>query len=167
MEVDDGEAGEATICSVRTKLFYMDKDHGWRERGAGMLKINVPTSTVDYDRDGHVIPGTFDASGLEDDGEDPEAADGGHKVVRLLMRQDQTHRILLNTVIVPAMKFQEKASLKSVGVLFTAFEGPEAKPVSMTMKVCHLTIDILQSKTRRILTLSFHDRCLLLMPRLL
>lgn len=134
VEVDDGEAGEATVVSVRAKMFSLDKETGWKERGAGMLKINVPRSCVDYDNNGTPVPGSFDASGLEADEEAGEDA-GGHKVVRLLMRQDQTHRVILNTAIVPAMQFQEKASLKSVGILFTAFEGPEAKPVSVTMKM--------------------------------
>ncbi|KAJ5006802.1 hypothetical protein K4K57_011049 [Colletotrichum sp. SAR 10_99] len=133
--VDDGEAGEATIIQVRAKMFYLEKEVGWKERGSGMLKINVPEACVSFDDSGLPIPGSFDASGLEND-EDPEAGAGtAHKVARLIMRQDQTHRILLNTVILPAMKFQEKTSLKSVGVMFTAFEGEEAKPVSVHMRM--------------------------------
>lgn len=98
-----------------------------------MLKVNAPASCVDFDDDGTPIAGSFDASGLDED--DEEGGDGSNKVVRLLMRQDQTHRVILNTVVVPAMKFQEKATLKSVSVLFTAFEGEESKPVSVTMRV--------------------------------
>lgn len=115
-------------------MFYHDKEAGWKERGAGMLKINVPQACVEYDDSGAVIPGSFDASALE---VDEEAAGGsqGHKVARLIMRQDQTHRVILNTALVAAMKFQEKASLKSVGILFTAFEGEQSKPVSITMRV--------------------------------
>ncbi|UKZ46889.1 hypothetical protein TrVGV298_001100 [Trichoderma virens] len=133
VEVDDGEAGEATLLSVRAKMFYHDKEAGWKERGAGMLKINVPQACVEFDENGSPILGSFDASGLDsgDGGDEKEA----HKVVRLLMRQDQTHRVILNTAILPAMNFQEKASLKSVGILFTAFEGEQAKPVSITMRV--------------------------------
>ncbi|KAF5659346.1 DEAD DEAH box helicase [Fusarium heterosporum] len=134
IEVNDGEAGEATVVSVRAKMFYHDKEAGWKERGAGMLKINVPQACVEYDDNGAVIPGSFDASALE---VDEEAAGGsqGHKVARLILRQDQTHRVILNTALVAAMKFQEKASLKSVGILFTAFEGEESKPVSITMRM--------------------------------
>ncbi|EQL01014.1 hypothetical protein G6O67_000340 [Ophiocordyceps sinensis] len=133
VEVDDGEAGEATIVSVRAKMFSLDKEAGWKERGAGMLKINVPRVCVQFDEAGAPIPGSFDASGLEDDDEaGPESK--GHKVARLIMRQDQTHRVILNTVLVPAMQFQEKTSLKYVGILFTAFEGEGAKPVSVTMR---------------------------------
>jgi DEAD/DEAH box helicase domain-containing protein len=135
VEIDAGEKNEATVLSVRAKMFCHDKEAGWKERGAGMLKINAPTSCVEFDDDGNPIAGSFDASGLDDG--DEEGADGGNKVVRLLMRQDQTHRVILNTVLVPAMKFQEKASLKSVAVIFTAFEGEDAKPVSVTMRVSH------------------------------
>ena len=116
-------------------MFHLEKVDGWKERGAGMLKINVPQSCVEFDDSGVPIPGTFDASGLEDVENDAEAGSEGPKICRLIMRQDQTHRIILNTAILPAMEFQEKASLKSVGILFTAFEGEDAKPVSITMRV--------------------------------
>ena len=100
-----------------------------------MLKINVPKSCIDFDENGAVIPGTFDASGLETDGDSKDEDPSGHKVARLILRQDQTHRVILNTAIVPAMQFQEKASLKSVAVLFTALEGAEPTPVRVTMRV--------------------------------
>ncbi|KAK5998192.1 Nuclear pore protein NUP56 [Cladobotryum mycophilum] len=133
VEVDDGESGEVTVVSVRAKMFHHDKEVGWKERGAGMLKINAPEACVEFDDVGIPIPGSFDASGLDlADGDD---ATTSRKVVRLIMRQDQTHRVILNTAILPAMKFQEKASLKSVGIVFTAFEGDDAKPVSITMKM--------------------------------
>ena len=85
-------------------------------------------------KEGAPIPGSFDASGLEADDETTDESKG-HMVARLIMRQDQTHRVILNTPIVPAMQFQEKASLKSVVIIFTAFEGEQAKPVSVSMKV--------------------------------
>lgn len=110
---------------------FVHEDGAWKERGAGMLKINAPKSCVEFDDNNLVVPGSFDASGLEDDDTD----DGGSKVVRLLMRQDQTHRVILNTAIISAMKFQEKTSLKSTSVLFTAFEGNSAKPLLVTMRV--------------------------------
>ncbi|KAH9241861.1 hypothetical protein K456DRAFT_670719 [Colletotrichum gloeosporioides 23] len=137
-EESDKEESKAGDDKKRTKLQKItvdDGEVGWKERGSGMLKINVPEACVSFDDSGLPIPGSFDASGLEND-EDPEAGNGtAHKVARLIMRQDQTHRILLNTVILPAMKFQEKTSLKSVGVMFTAFEGEEAKPVSVHMRM--------------------------------
>ncbi|PFH55072.1 hypothetical protein XA68_10838 [Ophiocordyceps unilateralis] len=155
VEVDDGEAGEVTIVSVRAKMFTLDKDAGWKERGAGMLKINVPRVCIDFDEAGAPIPGSLDAAALDID--DKGVADSrGYQMARLIMRQDQTHRVILNTAIVSAMQFQQKASLKSVGVLFTAFEGEEMKPVSITMrmsaanaKVFMRDIEIVQRRLRR------------------
>jgi hypothetical protein len=111
-------------------MFIHDKDAGWKERGAGMLKINVPSQCVKLDDAGAAVPGTFKAPSLEEDEENPSP-----KIVRLLMRQDQTHRVILNTPVLPAIKFQEKASLKSVGILFTALQGEDAKPTSVTMRM--------------------------------
>ncbi len=133
VDVDDGETSEAAILSVRAKMFVHEKASGWKERGAGMLKVNVPRSCVEFDDSNAVIAGSFDASGLDE--EDDESSTP--KVVRLVMRQDNTHRVILNTAVVPAMKFQEKTTLKSVAIIFTAFEGAEGKPVTVTMRVSH------------------------------
>ncbi|KAL7628961.1 hypothetical protein AAE478_000479 [Parahypoxylon ruwenzoriense] len=118
--VDDGEAGEATILQVRAKIYHLDKaSSSWKERGAGNLKINVPQSCVDIDEGtGAPIPGSFDASALED---------AESKVVRLVMRQDSTHRVILNTAVIPAMQFQEKSTVKATYVLFTAIEDEGAE----------------------------------------
>lgn len=153
VEVDDGEAGEVTVVSVRAKMFSLDKETGWKERGAGMLKINVPHACVEFDDAGAVIPGSFDASGLEALEDSGNELSHGPKVARLILRQDQTHRVILNTAILPAMTFQEKATLNSVGVLFTALEGSDAKPVSTTMRVWigHLR---LKAKDRSVLIVS-------------
>ena len=141
--VDDGEAGEVTILAVRAKMFYLDKitakdgkeEPAWKERGVGNLKINVPEECVSFGDDGAPIPGSFDASELEDDGDNDEGEGKARKVVRLIMRQDSTLRVILNTTIVRGMDFQEKSSLKSTTVLFTAFEGETGKPTQIQMKV--------------------------------
>ncbi|KAI0852443.1 P-loop containing nucleoside triphosphate hydrolase protein [Daldinia vernicosa] len=128
--IDDGEAGEATILQVRAKIFHLDKaSSSWKERGAGNLKINVPLACVDIDEDtGAAIPGSFDASALD-------SADA--KVVRLIMRQDSTHRVILNTVIIPAMHFQEKSTAKATHVLFTAIEDEGAVSVQVKMNTAN------------------------------
>ncbi|EDN98444.1 hypothetical protein SS1G_13303 [Sclerotinia sclerotiorum 1980 UF-70] len=125
VHIDDGEAEEATILQIRAKLFAMgSKEAGWKERGVGTLKINAPKSCVDFDENGHVIPGSFDSSMLE-----------GHSV-RLVMRQENTHRVILNTVVLKAMEFKPKPSTTSAQVLFTAFEGETAaKPINMILKM--------------------------------
>lgn len=127
--IDNGEAGEATILQLRAKIFHLDKAESgpaWKERGAGNLKINVPEQCVDIDENGQVVPGSFDSSSLED---------GEVKSVRLIMRQDSTHRVILNTTVIPAMTFQEKPMNKTVCVLFTAIEGA-GEAVSIQLKVC-------------------------------
>lgn len=113
-------------------MFIMEKDVGWKERGAGMLKVNVPESSVELDQYGVPRPESFDASVLDDD----PMPDGskGRKSVRLIMRQDHTLRVILNTVILPGMVFQLNQKLKSSLILFMAFEGSQVQQVQM--KVC-------------------------------
>jgi hypothetical protein len=106
----------------------MEKDVGWKERGGGMLKINVPKSTVDLDDNGVPDPTSFDASVLADEDDDQL------KHVRLIMRQDHTLRVILNTVLLPAMKFQVTNRLKTSTVGFTAFEGGVGRPVQMKVR---------------------------------
>lgn len=132
MQIDDGEAGEATLLQLRAKLFALEsKEVGWKERGVGTLKINVPKSCVSYDDNGVPIPGSFDASGLEDE----DADSTGPRVARLIMRQENTHRVVLNTIIVRAMEFKDKPSTTTAQIIFTAFEGDkEPKPVNMLLK---------------------------------
>ena len=36
-----GEEDENTKYSLRTKLYSMEPDGGWKERGVGVLKLNV------------------------------------------------------------------------------------------------------------------------------
>ncbi|TVY49471.1 Nucleoporin [Lachnellula occidentalis] len=133
VHIEDGESGEATLLQMRAKLFAIDsKEVGWKERGVGTLKINVPKPCVDFDENGVVIPGSFDASGLEDEDEDSAAP----RVARLIMRQENTHRVVLNTVIVRAMEFNDKPSNSSAQIIFTAFEGDkEPKPINMLLKM--------------------------------
>ena len=118
---------------MRAKLFAIEsKEAGWKERGVGTLKINVPKSCASYDENGLPISGSFDTSELDD--EDEESS--GSRVARLIMRQENTHRVILNTVIVRAMKFEDKPSTSSAQILFTAFEGDiEPKPINMLLKV--------------------------------
>lgn len=136
MVVDDGEAGEATIIQARARMYYLGKfpdadgkeQLAWRERGAGVLKINVPAESVKMD-DGAVDPASFDPSVLE------KSTPENPKLVRLLMRQDSTLRVILNSAMLASMEFQLKEGMKAHSVLFTAIEGADAKHVQVQMKV--------------------------------
>ncbi|KAK4204079.1 hypothetical protein QBC40DRAFT_217661 [Triangularia verruculosa] len=125
--VDDGESSEVTLFSQRAKMYVMEKGVGWKERGAGMLKVNVPRATVEFENDGSPDANSFDASVLEDKDY------SGPKNVRLIMRQDHTLRVILNTVVLPAMHFKIEKKLKAATVLFTAFENGEAQLVQMKL----------------------------------
>lgn len=120
-------------------MYYLDKstnadgkeEVGWRERGVGMLKVNVPLESVKVNAEtGAVDAKSFDPSILKDS--TPESP----KLVRLLMRQDSTLRLILNTVMLAGMDFQLKEGFKSWTLLFTAIEGEEAKRVPVQVKVC-------------------------------
>lgn len=122
------------MLQFRAKLFAIEsKEKGWKERGVGTLKLNVPKSYVDYDHNGLPIPGSFDPSGAEDREDDDGNLLPEPVAARLVMRQENTHRVILNTVIIKALKFEEKPSNTAVQILFTAFE--ETKPVNMLLKV--------------------------------
>jgi hypothetical protein len=119
---------------LRAKIFALEsKEAGWKERGVGTLKINVPRSCASFDENDLPIPGSFDASGLEEEEEEESSAP---RVARLIMRQESTHRVILNTIIVRAMEFHDKPSNSTAQILFTAFEGEkEPKPINMLLKV--------------------------------
>ncbi|KAM7216206.1 nucleoporin NUP56 [Rhypophila decipiens] len=144
VEIDNGESNEATLLSLRAKMFQLEKGEGWKERGAGNLKVNVPKASVDFDDAGNPIPGSFDASVLD---ENDEAVLPQN--VRLIMRQDRTGRVILNAPILPAMTFSLDKKLKASYLLFTAFEGTEAKPVQLKMADVNATavkelVDLIQ-----------------------
>ena len=104
----------------------------WKERGAGVVKVNVHKSCVDMDEyDGKTIPGSFDASQADEPTE-------GKRVIpaRLIMRQDNTHKLILNTAIVRALKFVEKAGNTGKQYMFTAFDGGNA--INMLLRVSGL-----------------------------
>ena len=43
-KVPTGEEEEETVYQTRAKLFVMQTDGGWKERGTGTLKLNVRRS---------------------------------------------------------------------------------------------------------------------------
>ncbi|TAQ89987.1 hypothetical protein B7494_g1687 [Chlorociboria aeruginascens] len=142
--VEDGEAGEATLLQMRAKLFALtSKETGWKERGVGTLKINVPKPCASFDENGLAIPGSFAASGLEDVDESSTSS----RVPRLIMRQENTHRVILNTIIVRAMEFKDKPAQTTAQIIFTAFEGEtEPKPISMLLKLSEVNARLFRSE---------------------
>jgi hypothetical protein len=132
--IHDGEEDEVTLSQFRAKLFAMEsKEEGWKERGVGNLKVNVHKTCVEFDEyTGAVVPGSFDVSLRDDDEDAPPVI-----AARLVMRQENTHRVILNTIINRALKLEEKPSnAAGKGYMFTAFDG--SRPVNMLLKVSSL-----------------------------
>ncbi|KAI0863197.1 hypothetical protein F4860DRAFT_77008 [Xylaria cubensis] len=117
---------EASIIQARGKLYSLDKTtNAWKERGAGILKLMVPKEcAVAGDNPNVGLPGSFDPTALKE---------SESKIIRLVMRQDATHRVILNTALLPNMEFREKSGLKATSVLFTAIE--DEGPVSVTLRM--------------------------------
>jgi len=138
----DGEEDEETQCQVRAKLFVIS-DKGWKERGVGTLKINIPHShSAKYDEEDEEA-GLISIEVKEDDkGKSVEKEEEAKKTsysARLIMRQDSTHRVILNSVILKDQSFQEKSLNTAIGILFTAFE--DGKPTNMQLKVFPLNLN--------------------------
>lgn len=115
------------------------KEEGWKERGVGNLKVNVHKTCVEFDEyTGAVVPGSFDVSLRDDDEDAPPVI-----AARLVMRQENTHRVILNTIINRALKLEEKPSnAAGKGYMFTAFDG--SRPVNMLLKVSLLLYPIIE-----------------------
>ncbi|KFY37663.1 hypothetical protein V494_04675 [Pseudogymnoascus sp. VKM F-4513 (FW-928)] len=134
--INDGEEDEVTLCQFRAKLYAIEpkvkgsKEKIWKERGTGTLKVNAHKTCVEFDEyTGAVVPGSFDVS-LRDDNEDSPPV----TAARLIMRQENTHRVILNTIINRALKLEEKpSSTSSKDYMFTAFD--ESGPVNMSLKM--------------------------------
>lgn len=146
--IDDGEAEEATLLQIRAKLFALEsKDAGWKERGVGTLKINAPKTCVSYDENGSVISGSFRFTGSVDISKEQETS----CAARLIMRQENTHRVVLNTIILPEMTFENKNATSSSQLVFTAFEGDkELKPIMMLLKMSEANAKLFKSEVNSI-----------------
>ncbi|KAI9736052.1 MAG: hypothetical protein M1818_006228 [Claussenomyces sp. TS43310] len=143
--VHDGEEDETTLVQFRAKLFWIEsKELGWKERGVGTLKLNVPKSYVEYDQNGIPLLGTFDPSTRDEDESTEASETPDPTAARLIMRQENTHRVILNTPIIKALKFEEKPSNTAMQVMFTAFE--EGKPVNMLLRMSDANSKIFMSE---------------------
>lgn len=135
--VETGEEGEETIFSGQAKLYHLVRgdtpaDSGWKERGAGVLKVKV-----------RVAPAEESLEPTEDDGDEvsPDAAvtESVHRTARLLMRASGVYRVVLNSPIYKGMNLRTPAgsvpSLEkpSKQLMLTIIE--DGKPVMMQVKV--------------------------------
>ncbi|EPQ66298.1 Bgt-5129 [Blumeria graminis f. sp. tritici] len=67
------------------------------------------------------------------------------------MRQENTHRVVLNTIILPEMTFENKNATSSSQLVFTAFEGDkELKPIMMLLKMSEANAKLFKSEVNSI-----------------
>jgi Ran-binding protein 3 len=152
--VETGEENERTVFSARAKLFSYDKKE-WRERGVGMLKLNVT-------RDGYDDDDEEEEEGEEEEGEEEDDDDSrssassadihnpGTKAsaetatpvrqrkARFILRAEGSHRVVLNTPLSKQTRFGgDSAGARPTGsaLLFHGLlEGSDA-PVMLQLKV--------------------------------
>lgn len=110
--LSSGEEDEETIFSARAKLFVFIQDgdkKSWKERGVGVLKLNVPKASSD---------------------------DVGKKA-RLLMRAEGSQRLVLNTPITKDFKFGTVTGDKptSASNMFLGTLPGQTELLSMQLKV--------------------------------
>ncbi|KAH7922613.1 hypothetical protein BV22DRAFT_1131270 [Leucogyrophana mollusca] len=86
-EVMTGEEDEETIHQVRGKLYALCLQNQWKERGTGLLKVNVRRS----DGSGARLGGSFSSS-------HPSTH------TALVMRKEAVYTVLLNVTLFPGMK---------------------------------------------------------------
>lgn len=88
--VETGEEGEELLYQSRAKLYNFAENAAgkkeWKERGIGVLRLNVSKPS-------------------EDDAADGEKEAVGKLTARLLIRADGSHRVLLNSPVKKGIKF--------------------------------------------------------------
>ncbi|EME79512.1 uncharacterized protein MYCFIDRAFT_79429 [Pseudocercospora fijiensis CIRAD86] len=116
--LETGEEGEVTEFSCRSKLYnYAAVESGkkeWRERGIGVLKLNVKKPAPD-DEDAKLT-------------------------ARLLIRADGSHRIMLNTPIKKELQFGDRCGEKPQGgnVLFSGTIDDKPDLALLQLKLKHI-----------------------------
>jgi Ran-binding protein 3 len=114
-ELETGEEDENIACSGRAKLYNFVADANgkkeWKERGLGVVRLNVKSSTFD------------------DEDAKPMA--------RLLMRADGSHRVILNTPVKKEIKFGAPTGGPPQGgyLLFMGTVGGKANLEMLQLKV--------------------------------
>ena len=132
--VESGEENETTIYQTRAKLYYFDKE--WRERGVGVLRLNVSVSQRGIK--------TSPKSSAESTTDQPDTQPQRRKA-RLILRADGSHRVILNTPLLKQTSFGATSKGErptGSNILFIGSLDGFDRPVTMQLKVsqtiaCH------------------------------
>ncbi|KAF2403425.1 hypothetical protein EJ06DRAFT_546681 [Trichodelitschia bisporula] len=115
--IETGEEGEETLFTARARLYsFIDRE--WKERGAGMMKLNTREVVVEDDKVDEATP---------------------RKVVkaRFVMRAEGSHRLILNSQIIPETNYGETTGAKpkgGTGSFLGTLEGPRLQPLLFRMR---------------------------------
>ncbi|KAI5308637.1 hypothetical protein KEM55_005242, partial [Ascosphaera atra] len=123
-EIETGEENEMTVFSCRAKLFrFANKE--WKERGVGVIKINVSEKTV---------------PAKDEDGKEKEGEEEKKVTARLVMRADGVLSVILNTPLFKGMKIGDPAGNKpsTKAINLTAVE--DGKPELFTIRVHNVDV---------------------------
>ena len=100
--VETGEEGETTEYTCRAKLYsFVDKKE-WKERGVGVLRLNVT---------------------------EPKPDDENSTIkARIVMRADGSHRVILNTPVQKALKYGDVRGERPTGHFMSLVGSLDGKP---------------------------------------
>ena len=137
VSVETGEEGEETVFSGQAKLYHMTRgdnaaEHGWKERGVGLLKVNVPMPILDESEE----TSESEAGTREDERASKHTT---KRTARLLMRASGVYRVILNVPIYKGMKLLSPegdvptSTKSSKSLMLTILE--DGKPVMLQIKV--------------------------------
>lgn len=136
--VETGEEDEQTIFQCRAKLYHFDKE--WKERGAGVFKINIryESKTIGEDAEGEAEK----TAGEEEEEEEDDVEAGGQpefstveRKARLIMRTDGVHKVVLNTPVFKNMKVGTGDGKEPNGKTMLIAGLDEGKPSLFQIKV--------------------------------
>ncbi|KAI4718989.1 hypothetical protein E4T48_04754 [Aureobasidium sp. EXF-10727] len=101
-DIETGEEGETTEYTCRAKLYnFVDKKE-WKERGVGVLRLNVTEPKPD-DEDSTIK-------------------------ARIVMRADGSHRVILNTPVQKALKYGDVRGERPTGHFMSLVGSLDGKP---------------------------------------
>ncbi|KAK6007906.1 hypothetical protein QM012_004720 [Aureobasidium pullulans] len=101
-DIETGEEGETTEYTCRAKLYnFVDKKE-WKERGVGVIRLNVTEAK-------------------------PDDEDSSIKA-RLVMRADGSHRVILNTPVQKDLKYGDVHGNRPTGHFMSLIGSLDGKP---------------------------------------
>ncbi|KAK4544065.1 hypothetical protein LTR36_004563 [Oleoguttula mirabilis] len=134
--LETGEEEEETTYSCRAKVYnYITLEDGkkeWRERGLGILRLNVRRRRAAED----------------DDDDEPDGKGKGKTRARFLMRADGSHRVVLNTPVKKEISFGAATGGPPQGGYMLFMGTIEGKR----------TLELLQLKVKQQYALELYDK---------